>query len=151
MDARDAGFGTMFKISVLGGCIVLGSAGAWAQSPVPAPPPAVQELIFHGDATSILGRVVTGPDGNTVGRIIDVLVDETGQPRAAVIDVGGFLGVGSRRIAVAWRGLTFAPDKTGPGRIRLDMTAEQIKVVPEYKPASAPVAVAVSPKSAPPP
>jgi hypothetical protein len=139
----------MFKASAIVGCIVLASGGARGQAP--AAPPAVQELIFHGDATSILGRVVSGPDGNVVGRIIDVLVDQTGQPRAAVIDVGGFLGVGSRRIAVAWRGLTFAPDKTGPGRIALDMTADQIKVVPEYKPAVAPVAVAVSPKSAPPP
>jgi hypothetical protein len=139
----------MFKAAALAVFVAAGPVCAWGQAS--APPPAVQELIFHGDATSILGRVVSGPDGKIVGRIIDVLVDEAGQPRAAVVDVGGFLGVGSRRIAVAWRGLTFAPDKTGPARIMLDMTADQIKVVPEYKPASAPVAVAVSPKSAPPP
>ncbi len=147
----------MFKATAIAGFFVLGCGCAWGQPqaapppPAPTPPPAVQELIFHGDATSILGRVVSGPDGKVVGRIIDVLVDQTGQPRAAVIDVGGFLGVGTRRIAVAWRGLSFAPDKAGPGRITLDMTADQIKVVPEYKPASAPVAVAVSPKVAAPP
>lgn len=149
----------MIKAFAFAGCVMLAAACAWAQAQ-PSPPtipgtpsdaPAVQELIFHGDATSILGRPVTGPDGKEVGRIIDVLVDETGQPRAAVIDVGGFMGVGNRRIAVAWRGLTFAPGKAGSGKIALDMTADQIKVVPEYKPASAPVAVAVSPKVAAPP
>jgi hypothetical protein len=37
-----------------------------------------------------------------MGRIVDVIVDRSGQVRAAVIDFGGFLGVGSRKIAVDW-------------------------------------------------
>ena len=84
-------------------------AAPQAAPPPVTPPPASQEIIYGGEATSILGRQVTGPDRGAVGRIVDVLVDDTGQPRAVVIDLGGFMGIGNRRIAVAWRALHFAP------------------------------------------
>ena len=112
-------------------------------------PPAAQEIIYNGEATSILGRLVVGPDGKTVGRIIDLLVDDTGQPRAAVIDVGGFMGIGNRHIAVAWRSLRFAANTDGPGNISLEMTADQITGTPEYQHPGKPVMVA-APPSAPP-
>lgn len=113
-----------------------------------APPPetpASQMLMYEGEATSILGRQVTGPDARSVGRIVDVLVDDLGQPRAVVIDVGGFLGIGVRRIAVVWRALRFTRDAAGAGQIALEMTANQIKVIPEYKAADRPVVMAVPP------
>ena len=117
----------------------------------PAKPPAENEYIYHGEAASILGRVVHGPADKTFGRIVDVLVDDAGQPRAAVIDVGGFMGMGTRRIAVAWRALAFAANE-GKGRIMVSMTLDQIKGTPDFKPAptasSPPVAVAVPPPPA---
>jgi len=110
--------------------------------------PAAQAVIYTGEATSILGRQVRDPAANIIGRVVDVLVDETGQPRAAVIDVGGFMGVGNRKIAVAWRALHFQP-VAEHGQVLLEMSADQLKTVPEYKrPASLPappVTVAVPP------
>jgi hypothetical protein len=103
-------------------------------------------LMYEGEATSILGRQVIGPDARSAGRIVDVLVDDLGQPRAVVIDVGGFLGIGVRRIAVVWRALSFTRDAAGAGQITLEMTANQIKVIPEYKAADRPVVVAVPPR-----
>ena len=44
--------------------------------------------------------MVLDNDGKEIGRIVDVVVDPAGQPRAIVVDVGGFMGVGSRRVAV---------------------------------------------------
>ena len=139
-----------------GACLLLAamvfSAAAVAQQPGPdgnAPlpePPASQMLIYEGEATSILGRQVTGPDAKTVGRIVDVLVDELGQPRAAVVDVGGFLGIGVRRIAVVWRALRFTRDPGREGQISLEMSANQIRATPEYKAADRPVIVAVPPQ-----
>ena len=128
-------------------CIVLMASrlDAAAQPAVP-PPPAVQETIYNGEATSILGRLVQGPDSKTVGRIVDVLVDDSGQPRAAVIDVGGFMGIGNRRIAVVWRALHFTADPNGQGSISLEMTVDQIKATPEYKPAGNPMTVAAPPQ-----
>ncbi len=139
-----------------GACLLLAAmvscAAAKAQQPGPdadAPlpePPASQMLIYQGEATSILGRQVTGPDGKAVGRIVDVLVDDLGQPRAVVVDVGGFLGIGVRRIAVAWRALRFTRDPGGGGQISLEMSANQIRATPEYRAADRPVVVAVPPQ-----
>jgi hypothetical protein len=107
--------------------------------------PATHELIYTGEATSILGRSVRDA---AIGRIIDVLVDDQGNPRAAVIDFGGFMGVGNRRIAVAWRAMHFQPSAE-QGQILLEMTADQIKAIPDYRrptsPAAPPVTVAVPP------
>ena len=60
------------------------------------------------------------------------IVDRTGQVRAAVIDFGGFLGVGSRKIAVDWSALRF-PRPGKRGRIALDSTRDQVKAAPEYQ------------------
>jgi hypothetical protein len=114
--------------------------------PVPAPPPAGRAFLYQGEATPLLGRRVQDPAGGQVGRIVDVLVDGDGAPRAAVIDFGGFLGLGQRRVAVAWRALRF--DAT-TGSITLDMTVDQIRAVPAFRqpdrPADPPAAVAVPP------
>jgi hypothetical protein len=112
---------------------------AAAQSP-PSTPAAGRTFLYQGEATSILGRQVLGPDGGVVGRIVDVLVGDGSLPRAAVIDFGGFLGVGNRRVAVTWSSLSFSP---GTRTITLDMTADQIRAIPQFrqpdKPADPPV------------
>lgn len=143
------------------GAALLMMAQAQAQAPAPTtaptppPPPAEQELIYHGEAASILGRMVRDRDDGMVGRIVDVLVDDTGQPRAAIVDAGGFMGMGTRRVAVAWRTLRFQTSAGRAGRIVLDMTLDQIKDIPEFKrsvsPADPPITVAVPPPPRPQP
>ena len=71
-----------------------------------APPPSVT-IIEATDAHGVLGRDVRSPTDEDMGRIVDVIVDRAGQVRAAVIDFGGFLGVGSRKIVVDWNALHF--------------------------------------------
>jgi hypothetical protein len=82
-------------------------------------------------ALAILGRMVATPDGHDLGRLIDVLVDAAGIPQAGVIDFGGFMGVGARKIAVHWSTLRFDPANTKQP-ITLELTPDQIKGVPEY-------------------
>ena len=61
-----------------------------------------------------------------------------GQVRAAVIDFGGFLGVGSRKIAVDWNALDFAADGDKRDVVTLELTRDQVKAAPEYKDQAAP-------------
>jgi hypothetical protein len=68
-----------------------------------------------------------------MGRIVDVVVDRSGQARAAVIDFGGFLGVGSRKIAVDWDALSFPRPGDKAGRVTLEFTRDQVKAGPEYQ------------------
>ena len=106
--------------------------------PAPPAPPAPQAtpeitVLNKHEVEGILGRDVRSAADEDMGRIVDVLVDRAGQVRAAIIDFGGFLGVGSRRIAVDWNALHF-PEPGKPGeRITLELTRDQVNTAPEYK------------------
>ena len=68
-----------------------------------------------------------------MGRIVDVIVDRAGNSRTAVIDFGGFLGVGSRKIVVDWNALHFWNVANKDESITLELTRDQVKAAPEYK------------------
>ena len=87
----------------------------------------------HQEVQGILGREVRSGANERMGRIVDVIVDRSGQVRAAIIDFGGFLGVGSRKIAVAWNALRFLPDAKNVERIGLELRRDQVQGAPEYK------------------
>jgi hypothetical protein len=103
-----------------------------AKEPPPAPPPSVT-IIAPKEAHGVLGRDVRSPTDEDMGRIVDVIVDRAGVVRAAVIDFGGFLGVGSRKIVVDWNALHFGQVANKGARITLELTKEQVKAAPEYK------------------
>src|SRR5438093_12962922 len=90
-------------------------------------------VLPHQDIQGVLGKEVRSSADENMGRIVDVLVDQTGHVRAAVIDFGGFLGVGNRKVVVDWTALHFAPADQRD-RISLDLTRNQVKQAPEYKP-----------------
>jgi hypothetical protein len=102
-------------------------------TPAPAPdiPPSVTILNTH-EVQGIVGREVLSAANENMGRIVDVIVDGNGQVRAAIIDFGGFLGVGSRKIAVDWSALHFQPPDQAGARITLELTRDQVKSAPEY-------------------
>jgi hypothetical protein len=97
-----------------------------------APPPSVT-IIGAEDAHGVLGRDVRSPTDEDMGHIVDVIVDRTGSVRAAVIDFGGFLGVGSRKIVVDWNALHFGRVANKSDSITLELTKDQVKAAPEYK------------------
>jgi hypothetical protein len=98
----------------------------------PSPPPSVT-VIGAADAHGVLGREVRSQTDEDMGRIVDVIVDRAGQVRAAVIDFGGFLGVGSRKIVVDWNALHFGSVANKSDSITLDLTKDQVTAAPEYK------------------
>ena len=93
--------------------------GGWAPAEV------TTTVLEQHDA--VLGRQVRSSAGEDMGRVVNVV----GQVRAAIIDFGGFLGVGNRKIAVDWNALHFALGRKDP--IILDLTRDQVKAAPEYK------------------
>jgi PRC-barrel domain protein len=111
------------------------AAGTTTPPATPPPPQVTPEItvLNKHEVEGVLGRDVRSAADEDMGRIVDVLVDRAGQVRAAIIDFGGFLGVGSRRIAVDWGALHF-PQPGKPGeRIALDLTRDQVKAAPEYR------------------
>ena len=117
----------------LAGLLTVSRAQNDAASPKePAPPPSVT-VIGARDAHGVLGRDVRSAAGEAMGRIVDVIVDRGGQVRAAVIDFGGFLGVGSRKIVVDWNALHFGRIANKRDSISLELTKDQVTAAPEYK------------------
>jgi hypothetical protein len=97
-----------------------------------APPPSVT-IIGASDAHGVLGRDVRSAADEAMGRIVDVIVDRAGHVRAAVIDFGGFLGVGSRKIVVDWNAMRFGKIANKKDSITLELTKAQVAAAPEYK------------------
>jgi hypothetical protein len=122
-----------------------------SRSRAPELPPTVELQTFAPrDAMPVLGHRVVEPDGEAVARLIDVLVGPDGRPVAGGLDLGGFMGVGVRKIAVHWSTLRFEPGD-GTHRIILTLAPDEIKAAPEYRDPEkpAPVVVPATPKPRP--
>jgi hypothetical protein len=100
-------------------------------------PPAATEtpavVVDGNSAETLLGKPVQSAKGEDLGRIVDVIVDRAGMVRAAIIDFGGFLGVGTRKIAVDWRVLHF-PKSGAMEELVADLTKDQVRAAPAFKP-----------------
>jgi hypothetical protein len=99
----------------------------------PASNGAETALIKGEVLESVLGREVQTAGEENMGRIIDVLADRNCRVEAAVIEFGGFLGIGTRKIAIAWSALSY-DDQRKPPTLILNMTRDQLNKLPEYKP-----------------
>ena len=92
-------------------------AAAWAQ----------------GAMVPLMGKRLFGPGGEELGRVVDLVADAEGRPLAVVVDVGGFMGLGSRRVALAWRLLRFHPE-ADMVRMSVEIAPDEVTAAPEYKP-----------------
>ena len=77
----------------------------------------------------LIDRSVVGRQKREIGHVVDVLVDAKGEPAALVVDVGGFMGVGNRRIAIGWERFALAGRKTGDA-LQIPFSDAQIKAAP---------------------
>jgi len=124
----------LFAILLAGGSLALSSAAPWAEDRGNDLGYATWRTVFaHSDLQGVLGASVHSSTGEDMGHIVQTLVDQNGAVRAAVIDFGGFLGVGSRKVVVDWTALHFAPE-TQPPQITVDLNRDQVKAAPEYRP-----------------
>ena len=136
---------TVFRISLIVPLLLLMAAAPEVptRSTAPELPPTVElETFAPSEAMPVLGQRVVEPDGKAVARLVDVLVDPGGRPVAAVLDFGGFMGVGIRKIAVHWSTLRFEPGE-GTYRIILTLAPDEIKAAPEYRDPEKPAPVVV--------
>ena len=119
-----------------------------APTPAAAAEPAASgtpaTVVDDDQIGSVLGKKVKSPAGEDMGRIVDVLVDRTGAIRAAVVDFGGFFGVGTRKIAVDWHALHFGAGVKSDAATA-DLPAERLRVSPVYKEGESVVILGPSP------
>jgi sporulation protein YlmC with PRC-barrel domain len=83
-----------------------------ASPPSPAMQSSASSTSFHGDwrASKVVGLNVYNEKNENVGSINDLLMDKSGGIKAAVISVGGFLGMGARLVAVPFDKVKFVTE-----------------------------------------
>jgi sporulation protein YlmC with PRC-barrel domain len=80
-------------------------------------------------ASKLIGASVYGTDGKSVGDVNDLLVDRgSGKVANAVLSVGGFLGIGEKRVAVPLTDIKVGSDN----KLTIEMTKDQLKNAPAF-------------------
>ncbi len=80
----------------------------------------------------LVGTTVYGANDSNVGEIGDVVLTQDGQVDAVIIDVGGFLGIGEKEVAVGMDKLAFMTDADGNKYLYTTFTEEQLNAAPAY-------------------
>ncbi len=92
---------------------------------------AVRDELTTEDLT---GARLYGIDDEDIGEINSLIVDDSGQIQRAVLDIGGFLGLGEHQISVTLDELSILRETDGGGfRVFIDASKEQLEAQPEYK------------------
>jgi hypothetical protein len=87
-------------------------------------------LLKLGD---VKGASVINLQNENIGSIDELLiVPETGQIRFAIVSVGGFLGLGSTRVAVPWGAFVITKEKN-KAKFVLDATKERLQKAPKVE------------------
>ncbi|AZO41478.1 PRC-barrel domain containing protein [Mesorhizobium sp. M7D.F.Ca.US.005.01.1.1] len=83
-------------------------------------------------AEDLIGTTVYGADDANVGKIGDVVLTGDKKIDAVIIDVGGFLGIGAKEVAVGFEKLKFMTDKDGNKYLYTNFTKDQLTAQTAY-------------------
>ena len=89
----------------------------------------------HHDLTvaDIENATVYGRDDETIGSVSSLKVGTDGKITDAVIDVGGFLGIGAHSVLIPFQQLAVLRETDGTDlRIHLDTTKDKLKAMPHH-------------------
>lgn len=85
-------------------------------------------------AKDLIGRRVYSGADETVGDINDLIVNLDGSVEGVVIGVGGFLGMGEKKVAVEMSAINVSAEpQTGNIRLVLSSTREDLEAAPEFR------------------
>ncbi len=79
-------------------------------------------------ASKMIGSSVYDVQNRDIGKVQDVILERDGRVAAVVVDVGTFLGMGGKDVAVH-----FGDIKADNNRLTLDMTKEQLQQAQAYQ------------------
>jgi sporulation protein YlmC with PRC-barrel domain len=124
-------------IAILGAMMMV-SSSAWAEkSSAPAPVVGGAVMAVNVDvvattgyrASKLLGSDIYNDKGDKIGSLDDFIVGSDANVSVAVISVGGFLGMGDRKVAVP--ASLFTSNEKGQ-TVLPNATADQLKALPEF-------------------
>ena len=148
----------MLKSVVLAAFLTCGAISAYAQTtpqttpqttqsqpstPAPAATPAdrppVDRTVSTGDfntkgdmaASALIGTKVRNANKESIGKIDDIYLDKDAKVTDVVISVGGFLGVGSKDVAVKWSDITMGQEDNSVV-LTTSLTKDALMALPDY-------------------
>ena len=88
-------------------------------------------------ASKLIGSKVRNTANENVGDINELIVDKDGKVVAAVVGVGGFLGIGEREVALDFKSLNIKYDpsamtQSGAITVTVNATKDSLKAAPAW-------------------
>ena len=118
--------------AVFAALVAAAAPAAYAQtSTLPATHTAVTNHMIQSDeirASKMMGSTVYDVQNRDIGKVKDLVVNKDGKIDAVVLDVGTFLGMGGKYVAVPLTDI-----KTDNNRLTLDRTKEQLQQMAAYQ------------------
>lgn len=79
-------------------------------------------------AEQLIGKDIYGSGGEEIGEIEDIVIRSDGQAVAVLADIGGFLGLGAKRVAIPMDQLSMQDDRI----VAKNLTQQTAENLPEY-------------------
>ena len=118
--------------AVFAAMVAAAAPGAYAQTnTMPATRAAVTSHTIQSDevrASKMIGSAVYDSQNRNIGKVGDLVLNKNGSVDVVVVDVGSFLGVGGKYVAVPPTDI-----KTNNNRLTLDRTKEQLQQMAAYQ------------------
>ncbi|KZS49471.1 MULTISPECIES: PRC-barrel domain-containing protein [Rhizobium] len=116
-------------------------AGDAAQAPAPAATTDTAQAGYITEqapdqisANTYIGQSVYNGNNESIGSVNDLIMKKDGGLVAAIVGVGGFLGIGEKNVAVPMDKITVAQNtQDGSVKLTTSETAESLKAAPEFK------------------
>jgi sporulation protein YlmC with PRC-barrel domain len=92
-------------------------------------------------ASKFKGTDVIGTDNQKIGDVSDILFDKDGKVEAYVVSVGGFIGIGSKDVALAPSAFQLVAgdkSKNESDKLKVAMTKDELKQASNFEPYKAP-------------
>jgi sporulation protein YlmC with PRC-barrel domain len=83
-------------------------------------------------ADNLIGRTVYSANDENIGEVGDVLLTSDNKVEGFILDVGGFLGMGEKEVAISPENLDIRADANGDLTIFTPFTEEQLEAQKEY-------------------
>ena len=122
----------MIKQLLIAGLLTVGASAVYAQPSPTAPRPGdpqVAAMPSGADVKKLIGRNIKNPQNDTVGEIESVFINADGKVDSVIVGVGGFLGMGERRVRLAWKDLKISDNGE---TVVVNATKDQLKAMAPY-------------------
>ncbi len=83
------------------------------------------------NASQVIGMKVVNNSDESIGKVGELVLGSKGAVTGVVVDVGGFLGIGTHPVMLGWKQVKVV-DKDGTTEAMVDMSKDQLKQMPAY-------------------